>query len=100
MRSRIAGDDTETDFGMIDGWDIGCRTMEFYVNNLAKEGTRKEGRNGLLGKGKRVSGVGTIGAKKNPAWRTIRGTVGDLVGQFPARADRMRRRVKRRHRAK
>ena len=22
---------------------MGCRTMEFYVNNLAKEGTRKEG---------------------------------------------------------
>jgi hypothetical protein len=22
---------------------MGCRTLEFYVNNLAKEGTRKEG---------------------------------------------------------
>ena len=41
------GDDPETDFGMIGngvtGWDMGCRTLEFYVNNLAKEGTRKEG---------------------------------------------------------
>ena len=37
------GDDPETDFGMIEGWDMGCRTLEFYVNNLAKKGTRKEG---------------------------------------------------------
>ena len=30
------GDDTETDFGMIEGgvtgWDMGCLTLEFYVN--------------------------------------------------------------------
>ena len=30
------GDDPETDFGMIGngvtGWDMGCRTLEFYVN--------------------------------------------------------------------
>ena len=27
------GGDPETDFGMIDGgWDMGCRTSEFYVN--------------------------------------------------------------------
>ena len=53
------GDDPETDFEMIEGdvtgWDIGCRTLEFYVNNLAKEGTRKEGewptRNGKAGVG-------------------------------------------------
>ncbi len=48
IRSRIAGDDTETDFGMIEGdvtgWDMGCRTMEFYVNNLAEgRGGTKEG---------------------------------------------------------
>ena len=29
--------------GDVTGWDMGCRTLEFYVNNLAKEGTRKEG---------------------------------------------------------
>ena len=58
------GDDPETDFGMIEhgvtGWDMGCRTLEFYVNNLAKEGTRKEGEwptrkgkaGGQTGKGK------------------------------------------------
>ena len=51
------GDDPETDFGMIEGdvtgWDMGCRTMEFYVNSLAKVGLgRKE--NGQLGKGKRT----------------------------------------------
>ena len=36
------GDDPETDFGMIEGdvtgWDMGCRTLEFYANNLEKEG--------------------------------------------------------------
>ncbi len=57
------GDDPETDFGMIGngvtGWDMGCRTLEFYVNNLAKEGTRKGKENGQLGResGCRVSVV-------------------------------------------
>ena len=36
------GDDPETDFGMIGygvtGWDMGCRTLEFYVNRGADIG--------------------------------------------------------------
>ena len=45
--------------GDVTGWDMGCRTLEFYVNNLAKEGTRKEGewptRKGKAGVGQRKS---------------------------------------------
>ena len=78
---------------------MGCRTLEIYVNNLAKEGD-KEGRNGLLGKGKRVSGVGTIGAKENPAGLNLRGTVGNLVDQLPARALMINRMVNNRQRAR
>ena len=94
------GDDPETDFGMIEGdvtgWDIGCRTMGFYVNSLAKGGDKERG----LGKGKRVSGVGTIGAKKNPVGVRLRGLAGNLVDQLPAKALRINRRVNNRQRAR
>ena len=47
---------------------MGCRTLEFYVNNLAKEGTRKEGdwptRKGKAGgqTGKEIAPRGFLGA--------------------------------------
>jgi hypothetical protein len=46
------------------------------------------------------AGVGTIGAKENPAGVSLRGVVGDLVDQLPARADRINRRVNNRQRAR
>ena len=46
------------------------------------------------------AGVGSIGAKKNPAGVNLRGTVGNLVDQLPARALRMSNKVKRRQRAR
>ena len=40
------GDDPETDFGMIGhgvtGWDMGCLTLVFYVNSLAKGDDRRK----------------------------------------------------------
>jgi hypothetical protein len=108
------GDDPETDFGMIGhgvtGWDMGCLTLEFYVNRRSdigclggstwrRRGTRKEGV-AYWGResGCRVSVVS--GQKKNPVGLNLRGLWWGLLCQLPARAERMRRRVKRRHRAK
>ena len=94
------GDDPETDFGMIDGGGI-WRVVPWSSMQTTWR-SRGQGRkeNGLLGTGKRVSGVGSIGAKENPAGVNLRGTVGNLVGQLPARADRRRRRVNNRQRAR
>jgi hypothetical protein len=74
----------------VTGWDMGCRTLEFYVNSLAKEGewpTRKGKADGQTGKVKAPRGfLGACG--------------GDLVDQLPARALRMSNKVKRRHKAR
>ena len=49
----------------VTGWDMGCRTLEFYVNNLAKEGTRKEGE-WPTRKGKAGGRVTLSGQRKSP----------------------------------
>ena len=82
--------------GGVTGWDIGCRTMEFYVNNLAKEGGGHEGRES-------GRAVDTLRAKENPAGLNLRGRkrgFSGLLYPFPARALRSNRKVKSKHKAR
>jgi len=121
MRSRIAGRARGAG-GMIGhgvtGWDMACRTLDCYVNSgvghwmtwgstwgssvKSWQVTSDQTRKGTLAhwEGRAASGQATLSGQQKTPQASTYGAWWGLLCQLPARAERSKRRVKSKQRAK